>query len=87
MKLLTESANNSRSFNGGDYATGYGIVATSNGCVVRVDRCFGSDYEGVYIHEYELPLSAEEAEKLVAANAEVFSRQCNGANVKALLAN
>lgn len=86
MKLLTESANPSRSFNGGEYATGYEITATSSGCTVRVDRCYGSDYEGEYIHEYDLPVSAEEADELVRANREVFSRQCNGANVKALLA-
>lgn len=85
MKLLTESKNPSLSFNGGSYATGYEIHGTETGCVVRIDRCYGSDYEGDYIHEYELPVSPESAESIVIANRDVFAAMCNGNNVKALI--
>ena len=85
MKLLIESSNPSRSMNGGDYAKGYEIVAIESGCTVRVDRCYGSDYEGEYIHEYDLSVSPECAERLVQANPETFASQCNGKAVAALV--
>ncbi len=86
MKLLLNSANPSRSFNGGDYAKGYVVTSTQTGCIVTVDRCYGSEYEGEYLHSYELDgVTVEQAEVLVQANPEAFANQCNGKAVAALL--
>lgn len=85
MKLLRDSLNPSRSNNGGSYATGYQIVESEFGCTVIVDRCFGSDYEGEYLHEYDLPLSIEQAEKLVIDNPDAFSNQCAHGRIAILL--
>lgn len=86
MKLLIESRDSRRSMNGGEYAKGYALSMADGIVTVVIDRCYGSDYEGEYIHEYELPgLTLEQAEALVQANPEAFVSQCNGKAVAALL--
>lgn len=86
MELLIDSKDPRRSNNGGEYAKGYSIGIESGTTTVFIDRCFGSDFEGEYIHKYQLPgISIEKAKALVLENREVFASMCNGKAVEALL--